>query len=1076
MHTAIPKNAHHVSLAQASTVQAALDTYGTVSLDTAADYSATIGTITISSGMGLYGLRSTKVADIVIAADAKDFVLSGLKSFGAGITFTPGAGETKGGLVFNHAGGINATGVNLVENRFIDVIDSQVRINNTGGGYARNNIFTRFMVHGQGPGIELLGAPGRTSYGNTFLWVNLLGANGSGMVVDGQQDITLAGLDNEGWDPNNLGNPASITITDTGIARLMMLSGGASTGTTNDKFLDTGADETWVFGTSLLAQSGTLLEAGPTANRYFSLAAYDINASAIPPNFADSTLPGAFVMEAANAGAVEVLLNGVDTETTPLDSGELSTFRAMLVDSPVVENWHPPQLDPIPDPAGPNWDADLASKPDSLAYIQGLIDSQGIARLPAGIYYISGAIKLKNTQGLIGEGMDTTAIIAKADTINMIISGDVEPGTNQSATFTLLDITLQGGLNGIYTGVYGYQYNKLLFSHVTIRDMAGSGIFLDSCYAWDNNFIDTINLYRCADAGIKQRSDWNSEPGEWKGFAYMDKNVFYRAQIAECGIGVDSSIGGRGMALNSFIDSSIRDCTGPAMDLIVWRALIIANTDFINNGGPTTINNNHPVTLTSCRFSAEKENITLLPPRATAEGCQFHLDGSTTATIGDSTQLFLANCTGDMPFGAISDGVIVNTKVPDAALNNQAAYFDSGAVNAFADGAALPYARYLPMNFSSTILSYPVNFPNASGAETSCSTNNAIEDVIHTAGRLDRPWYSTATGGTYEQEAADAAIIVAGVDPAIAWKNVQPASATPSYSVTGQPGETECYVGWVQEYADAVDYGDDLVQVFRTTTASENITIPAFTGTYDAEILWEPDGEWLPIVASNSGTLSHIFDNPDDHIVRIRGKFPHLRWVSAASLPKLIGVIQIGNVQAESYHSMFKGAVSLEYFATGSVTNAAHIDMWEMCEGWTGVTMTPDFTGFDVSKQTSIRQAFFNWPAMLAAPDFSGFDTGQLTTVQNACANWAGMVADPGIAAWNVESVLNFTDFLSGSQLTTEAYDEVCREWGQNQTLINTTDVNMGTSMYTDTVAREALRVQVEDVNGHTLIDGGEDV
>ena len=34
----------------------------------------------------------------------------------------------------------------------------------------------------------------------------------------------------------------------------------------------------------------------------------------------------------------------------------------------------------------------------------------------------------------------------------------------------------------------GAQYTGMTLSHVTIRDMADSGIWLENIYAWDNNF------------------------------------------------------------------------------------------------------------------------------------------------------------------------------------------------------------------------------------------------------------------------------------------------------------------------------------------------------------------------------------------------------------------------------------------------------------------------------------------------------------------------------------------------------------------------------------------------------------
>jgi hypothetical protein len=74
--------------------------------------------------------------------------------------------------------------------------------------------------------------------------------------------------------------------------------------------------------------------------------------------------------------------NIIHTPLTPQEQQDLqdtilSTYRSTVpFPKPVFEE--------IPDPAGPDWNVDLASKPDSAPYIQHLIDSQGIAYLSAG--------------------------------------------------------------------------------------------------------------------------------------------------------------------------------------------------------------------------------------------------------------------------------------------------------------------------------------------------------------------------------------------------------------------------------------------------------------------------------------------------------------------------------------------------------------------------------------------------------------------------------------------------------------------------------------------------------------------
>jgi hypothetical protein len=47
-----------------------------------------------------------------------------------------------------------------------------------------------------------------------------------------------------------------------------------------------------------------------------------------------------------------------------------------------------------PDPVSANWRTERVGKPDSTAYIQNLINTNGIAELPEGVFYISSTLLL----------------------------------------------------------------------------------------------------------------------------------------------------------------------------------------------------------------------------------------------------------------------------------------------------------------------------------------------------------------------------------------------------------------------------------------------------------------------------------------------------------------------------------------------------------------------------------------------------------------------------------------------------------------------------------------------------------
>lgn len=344
--------------------------------------------------------------------------------------------------------------------------------------------------------------------------------------------------------------------------------------------------------------------------------------------------------------------------------------------------WEVPRYGPIPDPAGPNWAADLDNQPDSTRYIQELIDTKRIARLPAGVYYISAPLKLARRQGIVGAGADTTVIIAKTATIDMIVAND--PVKTQTGTqIVLADITLQGGANGIHFEAAGTsanqgrfaRYTDCLISHVTFRNMANAGIFMDQIYALDNNFFSYVHFANC-DAGLKQKVDPTYSGGENPTMMYMDKCVFYRSQFVGNRIALDLP-GQRSCNLNAWVSCLFQNNRDGAAAMSSYLTAVFANCDFINNGGDAVVSNKYTVSHVSNRFVAGEKGMAMLGGPVSAEGCSFDAGGSTTATVLGTTckRLFLINCSAkNMPLGLPADanGMLVNTALGmDSALNQQ---------------------------------------------------------------------------------------------------------------------------------------------------------------------------------------------------------------------------------------------------------------------------------------------------------------------------------------------------------------------------------------------------------------------
>jgi hypothetical protein len=413
-----------------------------------------------------------------------------------------------------------------------------------------------------------------------------------------------------------------------------------------------------------------------------------------------------------------------NVSTGALGSGDAATLTNMLAPaSRLGAPWERPNFGPIPDPAGPNWATlpDRSVQPDDAPALQAMINAG--TTIPAGTYYIGTSLKLKNHQGLIGSGADTTVIIAKSSTLDMIIADDIGAPANQPTgrTISIADITLQGGLNGLHLEPIGTatatlaadgvtfvpitftttdsktglpvlnaaraQYTSCYINHVTFRNMATAGIFLDQIYAIDNNVMRYINFVNCG-TGLKQKTDPLYSGGDAAGdqhaarMMYLDKNAFYKCQFVNNGIAMDLR-GGRGCHLDAWISCLFKDNAGGVAGMNSYVSPVFANCDFVNNGAyvsgstPTAaINNNNFTSIVSCDFDAGVNGTNMLGGAFSVEGSTFTKSGNANARMVRSSngKVFFHNNISDVPLWSATTntnaGVFTNNSlVANPALN-----------------------------------------------------------------------------------------------------------------------------------------------------------------------------------------------------------------------------------------------------------------------------------------------------------------------------------------------------------------------------------------------------------------------
>jgi hypothetical protein len=683
-------SAYYVPVASRATLQTALNAYKTIRLDPNANYA--IGgpaTLVVQSGEKIYGLPGTIVPPIVVNAGTTEIVLSNVQT--NSVTFPASASVTHDNLFVSVHSKAIATGATLENNLFLDWVGAYW-FDDSGTGHFRNNRFIRSHENGVDmPYLRLKGNAGDSSYGNVFLFYNFLTPHGNGTDLAGLTDLTFVGVDSESWNFSDLGTEAVITTaSDVNTLKFFVANGG--------DFVHSPAD--------------------PNATGYFDIASpsfmlyNDIATSAHPIKLrlrstvqqaslfnADSQDFGTgFQKDASSTAVFSGDQNVASITPAPKSPSGLAMLQNQILGvisgSPATVAWEAPVYDAIPDPGGASWNANLASKPDSTAYIQGLIESHGIAFLPAGTYYISAPLRLKSTQGLIGAGMASTLIVAKTPTIDMIIGDDHSTAFCTAAKFILSDLTLQGGANGIHHDPNGSgpgaQYTGGYLSHVTFRNMSNAGIFVDSIVAWDNNFIDHVNFVNNA-IGIEQRVSPSYTGGEANGESYLDKNLFWLCQFVGNGIGVYLPAV-RPDNLNIWADNLFSANTNGAMQLAGNLSPVVANSDFVNNGGSAVIiTDGNSLSFVASRFSAGTLGKVFFGGSVSVEGSTFEQAGGNasliSSSIGGITSMF-NSYSQDVPAGPVKVGYFFNNKLYGSSmLSVQGAVVQGGRVSQL-----LPYS------------------------------------------------------------------------------------------------------------------------------------------------------------------------------------------------------------------------------------------------------------------------------------------------------------------------------------------------------------------------------------------------
>ncbi|WP_289661653.1 hypothetical protein [Flavobacterium panacagri] len=598
-------NAYLLPITQKATLQAALDKYGAVRLEKG-DYTGV--DIVMKSNQRLYGHPTlTKVSNITIAAGSTNVRLEDLLPADKFVTFQ--SGGVISNCTFKSIKWAILKGTNvMVENCSFINYGGHIQIDCSQSGYFRNN---KIIKHQSGTVSNVLVMKGNSatpSYGNVHLHTNFLTPHGDTSDLDNLQSSTFVGIDAESWNFTGEGTKAMFFAKNMGNLKITDFGGGNGGSPFKTPSYDIDAANVFFlnkynnYPTDVLSLRTNMFLVngiGPYIRKAGTVTGYDLLAN----------------LEFSNA----IKYNGVE-QTTAMTNATTVKNLSTTIRGTQYTPWARPNWETLPDPLGANWKTERAGKADQTSYIQGLIDSKGIADLPEGIYYIKSTLKipLDNAHGIFGKGTGKTAIVGLTDDFPLISLVGGKDGN-----FTLANLTLQGGSVGVYASTdYGAQniaYQNMKF--VVFRDQ-NYGIHLKKTGGFDNNFLENLGFVNCNIGFFQDPTAGNS--GE-NNSAYVDKTMFYKNQYINCGTAI-SMLATRADNLDAWVDCKF-DGGKTALTLAGQNYPIIANSDFTNFNGVNVLTSNSISMYNVNVYNNKNTGSTIVSSYTNIEGCRF-LDSS----------------------------------------------------------------------------------------------------------------------------------------------------------------------------------------------------------------------------------------------------------------------------------------------------------------------------------------------------------------------------------------------------------------------------------------------------------------
>lgn len=511
-------NAYYLPIEEKNNIQIALNEHGSVRLGQG-DYSGV--DIVIDSNMSLYGHPSlTMVSNITIKAGSSDVLLEDLFPADKLVTFESGS-EIKNCTFKTIKWAIfKGDNVKIKDNSFINII-SRIQFDCSQSGYMINNKFIKHQVHGHSYHLIMKGNDQTPSYGNVHIHNNFLTPSGDATDIDNLKTSTFVGLDSEGWNGDGIDVRPMLDMKNMGKVKVTDFGGGNGYSPENENPVFNIEAEKLLFinklisavegsGDSTIGPDTDVLYYSGTHDNYQRLAGtptgYDLRGHYSGYGAKNDVTIDTIVQTQAIT-RTDIIADIIGTQHTPFDK---------------------PLWITLPNPGGDNWGTTRGSQEDSTMYIQNLINTNGIAELSEGNFYISSTlyIEVNGLQGILGSGTGKTVLIGKTDDFPLITLVESATGDNN---FILRHLTLQGGSKGVYAPDEIDQMALVNLKYVVFRNQK-YGIHLYRIFGLDNCFFDNVSFVDC-EVGFFQ------DPDPVYSFAnagYVDKVVFYGGQYINC--------------------------------------------------------------------------------------------------------------------------------------------------------------------------------------------------------------------------------------------------------------------------------------------------------------------------------------------------------------------------------------------------------------------------------------------------------------------------------------------------------------------------------------------------------------